>query len=1008
MQTPPDIVCVALRNGLGNRIFQVLAGLAYAEKHKKVLCICRAFIHPGFRPHEQNLDGYLMRIFPDLKYIDTFSNYTTIQEKQYFKYDTLPRVPGNVLLIGYFQCPIYFPSRALVPVIRTASYPNTFFVHIRGGDYLEHQGEWGFNLVSYYKKCFDKLKSRQNVKYLVFSNDNKYADNMMKQFNVRYTISDKEDPVDSLIEMANCEGGICVNSTFGWLGGFFQGTKMGQIFMPSIWNNTRDCKGVYPSWATIIKAEPLVPQVPQIPQVTQVTQAPQVSDGLVTVTLGNCGLGNKIFKILAGLQYAEKYNKEFVIDKSVCNIVGPQLHTHNLESKLKKLFPDIRWIESMIGYNTTTIKEPNEYNTLKYITGNVVLDGYFHNEKYFPISSKIPNIRTSYYPNTYFVHIRAGDYLNDRIMGYDKTIYYSNCFNILPADTKYIVFSDDNLYAENYIKQFNVQYSISNKICPLDVLVEMANCAGGICANSTLSWLGAFFQGDKRGNTYMPSIWYKGMPVSTGYYSPWVNIVCCETKLNPIIKKGIAKYNGQNTYLLTDWQSSLKDPYNLIVQASSTSGGDLWMTFPIGMSWQYVKFFNNSPTWQIGPHDKLVLCAIMPITDIKRRPSGINRIQILNNLQKNNIHNTQLQGESYFSSLPSYKFIISPEGNGIDCHRHYEALLAGCIPIIEYNDKILEKYKGLPILYTKDYSEITSDYLEQKYKEMSENTYDFSRLFLSYYSNEQQEEIRKSGNFWIEKMCGPNIEWYKQNIVWVTIINNGYVDFTKNFIESMKRNNCVFPLVVYCTDNESMSALKGYTGITCINAMPFLKFKMTQSLSTWQTIDYKRLVFAKLDAIKYALSQYKNSYIGYIDMDIVMLKNPEITIMNTFKSNPNAVFVSQCDEPKRQCSNTQNCQHFCSGVIVFKNLSIVNKLLDYNENDVMALTGDQHYLLNMANKYNVNHITVDKNIFLNGAYPGVNNNTLLELPSIAELIHYNYLIGENKVTFMKKNNMWYL
>jgi len=731
MQTPPDIVCVALRNGLGNRIFQVLAGLAYAEKHKKVLCICRAFIHPGFRPHEQNLDGYLMRIFPDLKYIDTFSNYTTIQEKQYFKYDTLPRVPGNVLLIGYFQCPIYFPSRALVPVIRTASYPNTFFVHIRGGDYLEHQGEWGFNLVSYYKKCFDKLRSRQNVKYLVFSNDNKYADNMMKQFNVPYTISDKENPVDSLIEMANCEGGICVNSTFGWLGGFFQGTKMGQIFMPSIWNNTRDCKGVYPSWATIIKAEPQVPMALQIPQVTQV-----------------------------------------------------------------------------------------------------------------------------------------------------------------------------------------------------------------------------------------PS--------------------------------------------LINWQSTLKDTPTLIVQASSTCGGDLWMPFPIGMSWQYVKFFNNSPTWQIGPHDKLVLCAINPGTDSRRRPTGINRWQILNTLQKNNIHNTQLQGESYFSSLPSYKFVISPEGNGIDCHRHYEALLAGCIPIMEYNDKILEKYKGLPILYTKDYSEITSDYLEQKYKEMSENTYDFSRLFLSYYSNEQQEEIRKCGNFWIEKMCGPNIEWYKQNIVWVTIINNGYVDFTKNFIESMKRNNCVFPLVVYCTDNESMNALKGYTGITCINAMPFLKFKMTQSLSTWQTIDYKRLVFAKLDAIKYALSQYKNSYIGYIDMDIVMLKNPEITIMNTFKSNPNAVFVSQCDEPKRQCSNTQNCQHFCSGVIVFKNLSIVNKLLDYNENDVMALTGDQHYLLIMANKYNVKHITVDKNIFLNGAYPGVNNNTLLELPSIAELIHYNYLIGENKVTFMKKNNMWYL
>lgn len=38
---------------------------------------------------------------------------------------------------------------------------------------------------------------------------------------------------------------------------------------------------------------------------------------------------------------------------------------------------------------------------------------------------------------------------------------------------------------------------------------------------------------------------------------------------------------------------------------------------------------------------------------------------------------------NYFNSLSTYKFVISPEG--IDCHRHYEALLARCVPIIEHN-----------------------------------------------------------------------------------------------------------------------------------------------------------------------------------------------------------------------------------------------------------------------------------------------------------------------------------
>jgi len=117
-------------------------------------------------------------------------------------------------------------------------------------------------------------------------------------------------------------------------------------------------------------------------------------------------LTNKIFKIFAGLAYAEKYNKEFVISKSITDNDGPEKHTQNLEKYIIKLFPKIRWIDSMPLH--TVIKEPSELNNC---VGNVVLDGYFQNEQYFPSSSLIPDIRTAYYPNTYFVHIRAGDYL---------------------------------------------------------------------------------------------------------------------------------------------------------------------------------------------------------------------------------------------------------------------------------------------------------------------------------------------------------------------------------------------------------------------------------------------------------------------------------------------------------------------------------------------------------------------------------------------------------------------
>jgi hypothetical protein len=833
---PGNFVSVILRNGLGNRIIQLLAAMGYAERYKKICVISRALVSDGIKPHEKGLEDMLIKIFPNLPVINSIQHYTILTEKKEMNYSELPRYETNVVLQGYFQDEKYFPSKPYIPVIRKAYYENTFFIHIRAGDYLV-PGSFGLNLVEYHKRCIANIGSDlgEAAKYIVFSNDNVYADNYMKQFGIKYTISNKINPLESLIEMANCAGGICANSTFSWLGAFFQREPRGKIFMPSVWLKGRDCRGIYPTWATVIDIDsntlsdplpalsqfqlPLVPsplsrhihlaeqiklaQQMKIAQQNNLALAPtqaqapthqlslsprqQANDvsnqmGIVSVNLGNCGLGNKIFKILAGLAYAEKYNKEFVISRSITDYIGPQKHTQNLEQCIRKLFHNICWINSMPPH--TVIKESTNLNNY---SGNVVLDGYFQNEKYFPSSLIIPDIRTSYYPNTYFVHIRAGDYLQDPArLGYDKTAYYKNCFTLLGNQVKYIVFSNDNQYADTYMKQFNLQYTISDKVEPLETLIEMANCAGGICANSSFSWLGGFFQRDTRGKVYMPSVWIKNMPNITGFYPSWATVV--DVKLN------------------------LEKP------------------------------------------------------------------------------------------------IISE-------------------PII---------------------------------------------------------------------------------ITWITLINYGYIEFTKNFIESMRRNNCIFSLIVYCTDMESYNIMNNYKDITCIYAQPFLKFKMSNELNSWGEINYKHLVFAKLDAIQYSLLKYTNTYIGYIDMDIIVLKNPTNTIIESFRSNPDAIFVSQCDEPNSKCSNVNKCQHLCSGVIVFKNTDITSKLLEYTDNDITNFSSDQAFILDIANKYNIPHITIEKNIFLNGAYPGVNNDTQLIIPNTAEIIHYNWLTGKNKIKYMKKNNMWYM
>ena len=206
---------------------------------------------------------------------------------------------------------------------------------------------------------------------------------------------------------------------------------------------------------------------------------------------------------------------------------------------------------------------------------------------------------------------------------------------------------------------------------------------------------------------------------------------------------------------LREWQQLNKDSSTIIVQASPVDGSDSWQPFPIGFSYQFMTYRDEFIKSSTGNHENTVLCCFIAQTDQHRRKRpAFNRQKVEYNLHKRGIYNYPfVRGAAYWSALKNSKFVISPEGNGIDCHRHYEALMAGAIPVVEDNPLIKEKYSGCPILYTKDYSEISPKFLEKKYNEMIDQTYDFSRLFLAFYTEEQQTQISECRDFWLKKLC---------------------------------------------------------------------------------------------------------------------------------------------------------------------------------------------------------------------------------------------------------------
>jgi len=203
-------------------------------------------------------------------------------------------------------------------------------------------------------------------------------------------------------------------------------------------------------------------------------------------------------------------------------------------------------------------------------------------------------------------------------------------------------------------------------------------------------------------------------------------------------------------YTLREWQTLPKSQKEIIVNASTPNGMDFEEPFPIGVSYKYEK------QSLIGNHENIVLCAISPETDdsnhINRKTS---RGDVISKMRAIGVPNQSMTPDDYFRELPKYKFVVSPAGNGTDCHRHYEALMAGCIPIVEMHKHILKTYGNCPILYTRDYSEITPEYLETQYSNMIDTKYDFSKLFKSSYSSELQGRMNNNLLFYTYSRIKP-------------------------------------------------------------------------------------------------------------------------------------------------------------------------------------------------------------------------------------------------------------
>ena len=90
--------------------------------------------------------------------------------------------------------------------------------------------------------------------------------------------------------------------------------------------------------------------------------------------------------------------------------------------------------------------------------------------------------------------------------------------------------------------------------------------------------------------------------------------------------------------------------------------------------------------------------------------------------------------EKYLNSLINYKFVICPEGNGIDTHRLWETIYAGSIPVVKKH-KTLESAMNLPVIFVDDFNDINL-------KKIFENEFETTKI------NYEKLKIE----YWVKKM----------------------------------------------------------------------------------------------------------------------------------------------------------------------------------------------------------------------------------------------------------------
>jgi hypothetical protein len=249
-------------------------------------------------------------------------------------------------------------------------------------------------------------------------------------------------------------------------------------------------------------------------------------DGYISSHLQG-GLGNYLFQISAAYGISIRDTKELKIDISDIAIVHSplELYSNNIFRKIS--FGNIDHFEHIQQSNHIPISHIN----IPSINGNLKLNGYYQNERYFKeYRNNILNLfeidtityqylTEKYYSvpleNTCSIHVRRGNYVERQHFHPLQTIeYYKQAISIIGEETLFLIFSDDIEWCKINLDFIKNKIFIDGNLDYQDLYL-MSMCNHNIIANSSFSWWGAWLNKHNTKKVIYPSHWFNNGPDSS-------------------------------------------------------------------------------------------------------------------------------------------------------------------------------------------------------------------------------------------------------------------------------------------------------------------------------------------------------------------------------------------------------------------------------------------------------------------------------------------------------------